>query len=427
MKGEKLLLLMGEIDEKFVEEIKNEKKPKLRYKNLIIAASLLLVVFMGTLINKTFFKEVAKEMESSIHPEKEITEIQPDENLPKLAIREVLGDGMGYEGVSIKELEDLEDGNPWKDYWNLSALPVYKNEYGFTGSFIVGNYTIDEMKKDLKEVAGYYNIDIKDEDLNIEYYDEHEFENSIYGVFEGDKKKIASRITAGEFGVDDYFFEVGRGGSINVNFNDNSAIFTKDKLGIENGYEMDKKQVETLSEFLLEKYPHLLPFKNPIAKIYNNGYDNNGKTGYYLRYYENNEAVVSKFLNYQLGPTIDINVNHTGNISGIRYNLSGAKELVGNYQIISPEEAREKMEIGEFITTVPYEFLGAEYIKKIDLVYLDSLYQEYLIPYYKVYALIPEEGESRTNEDLMHLGIYYVPAVQEKYLENIRVYEGQFN
>lgn len=427
MKGEKLLLLMGEIDEKFIEEIENEKKLKLNYKNLIIAASLLLAVLLGTFINKTFSKEVAKEMNSSIQQEKEFLEIEPDENLHKLSISGVFGDGMGYAGISIKDLEDLENKNPWKDYWNLSALPVYKNKYGFTRGFIVGNYTIDEMKKDIKEVARYYNIDLKDEDLNIEYYNDYEFENKTYGIFKGDRNQVASRITGGKFGVDDYFFEVGRGGNISVTFNDNSAIYTKDELGIQNGYQMTKNQVEILSEYLLEKYPHLLPFKNPISDIYNLGYDNEGGIGYRLRYYEDDKNILSKFLNYQLGPSIDINVNHIGNIFRIQYNLSGANELVGNYPIISPTKAKEKMKRGEFITTVPYDFLGTEYIKKIDLVYMDSLYQEYLIPYYKIYVLIPEEVESRDNQDLMHLGIYYVPAVEEEYLENIPIYDGKFN
>ena len=79
---------------------------------------------------------------------------------------------------------------------------------------------------------------------------------------------------------------------------------------------------------------------------------------------------------------------------------------------------------GNFVTTVPYDFPGGEYVKKVELLYrVDSRY-EYYIPYYRFFVELPEaerEGGMKT------YGAYYVPAVEEKYISNMPLWDGSFN
>ena len=53
---------------------------------------------------------------------------------------------------------------------------------------------------------------------------------------------------------------------------------------------------------------------------------------------------------------------------------------------------------GNFVTTVPYDFPGGEYVKKVELLYrVDSRY-EYYIPYYRFFVELPEaerEGDAK--------------------------------
>jgi len=53
---------------------------------------------------------------------------------------------------------------------------------------------------------------------------------------------------------------------------------------------------------------------------------------------------------------------------------------------------------------------------------MDKIY----LPYYKFYVELPEL-ENRFGHGLKHYGIYYVPAVDGKYIKNMPVYNGNFN
>lgn len=82
------------------------------------------------------------------------------------------------------------------------------------------------------------------------------------------------------------------------------------------------------------------------------------------------------------------------------------------------------MKEGRFITNVPFEFPGVEYIRKPELTYLKSPYQDTLIPYYLMYVELPKEVRE---PGFTPLGIYYVPAIEAEFIEDMNIYEGQFN
>ena len=104
-----------------------------------------------------------------------------------------------------------------------------------------------------------------------------------------------------------------------------------------------------------------------------------------------------------------------------RPNLS---DKVGDYPIISAEEATDLLLNGNYITTVPCSMPGQEYIAGVDLVYRSGKYEEYFMPYYRFYVELPEQEQE---DGLKDYGAYYIPAVLAEYLTNMPVWNGDFN
>lgn len=53
---------------------------------------------------------------------------------------------------------------------------------------------------------------------------------------------------------------------------------------------------------------------------------------------------------------------------------------------------------------------------------MDKIY----MPYYRFYIELPEL-ENSFGSELKHYGIYYVPAVESKYISNMPVWDGSLN
>ena len=102
---------------------------------------------------------------------------------------------------------------------------------------------------------------------------------------------------------------------------------------------------------------------------------------------------------------------------------------VGDYPIITVDEAERLLSAGNYITTVPYEMPGINYVKKVELIYRTSSWEQYFMPYYRFYVELPDAdmpvGTSKNG--IKTYGAYYVPAVEGRYLTDMPVWNGQFN
>lgn len=99
-------------------------------------------------------------------------------------------------------------------------------------------------------------------------------------------------------------------------------------------------------------------------------------------------------------------------------------KIVGNYPIITPKQASELLLNGNFLTSVPYEMPGSEYVRKMELVYRTGEWEEYYMPYYRFYVELPED---ELENGLKTYGVYYVPAVDGTYISNMPTWDGSFN
>ena len=79
---------------------------------------------------------------------------------------------------------------------------------------------------------------------------------------------------------------------------------------------------------------------------------------------------------------------------------------------------------GSYITSVPYDVTDMELVKKTELVYETSDYETYFLPCYQFYVELPEEEKEN---GMKTYGLYYVPAVNGRYLEVFPPSRGVFN
>ena len=114
-----------------------------------------------------------------------------------------------------------------------------------------------------------------------------------------------------------------------------------------------------------------------------------------------------------------------GKLSLIRiYNGLSCAENLGDYPIISTDEAYKLLLKGHYITSVPYAITDAELICKVELVYRNSRTEKTFLPYYRFYVELPE---MRRENGLTDYGAYYVPAIQEEYIRNMPLWDGNIN
>ena len=106
-------------------------------------------------------------------------------------------------------------------------------------------------------------------------------------------------------------------------------------------------------------------------------------------------------------------------------------EEIGQYPLISEEEAAEMLAAGEYITTVPAEYLSEDGITEdrilsCELEYRVSNIDAFCIPYYHYYVQLDRFPENYA-EGLKDYGGYWVPAVHPDYLDPDTVWDGRFN
>ena len=144
---------------------------------------------------------------------------------------------------------------------------------------------------------------------------------------------------------------------------------------------------------------------------------------YDLEFFDMAGSITDQIVNYNFN-RVEFCASEEGTMDLVRIYRPDLSQKVGNYPIISTEEARSLLLNGNYITTVPYEMPGEEYIAKVELVYRDGAYDQYYMPYYKFYVELPEE---KRDHGLKDFGAYYVPAVEGSYLTDMPTWDGSFN
>lgn len=387
--SETLFLILGNIDEELIEKAAPLHKKSTFYpiKKIIpfvtcMAACILAVLFLH---------------------KNPITETLPEE-LPLLTIAEngVLGAGESC-GFLLCDPSELKDANPWSKDAILTTLPVYRS----LDSLMVNTEKRKE-KKDL-EIIRYFNHLLSEEKNIIKRLGKNPdtisfdpvkpYTYSITGIGDG------IRISASNFS------------DICLNFQPAVTLpeeyhFTKDA-----SYE----EIVKAAEYLKTEYHNLINMSFATANIYKMGYDFFGNPPFYqVEFFNAEGSMEEQIINYHFR-TVQFCCDYDGNLSSIRFHDTDLSDKIGDYPIITAEEAKELLLKGNYFNYNNFsaEFPEEDFIIETKLVY-PPWELEYYIPYYRFtieqHGELPDYVKDRT---LRNFEYYYVPAIESTYITNM--------
>ena len=346
---------------------------------------------------------------------------QPGTELPLLSVTYNSSESMGFEGYMAYDISELINANPWNEDMELSTMPVYKNPLTYDTNYSATGADFDKMREFLLDIADRFGLDTNALSITDDVPDEETMQ------------KISEKLQIDGNPVPDGYFDP------------TSLIIKTDGLEIEVNQAMTAKisfdpavplpaeynfthhapyeDIVAVAEYLKTKYKEIIDIDDPQVNIYGGSYNIYAQQGYSIEFFDAGGNDTEQILNYNFNRTA-FYCDDEGKLFLARIYQPDLSEKVGDYPIITLEEAAELLSNGNYITTVPYEMPGSEYVKKAELIYLTREREEYYMPYYRFYVELPE---AKREYGLKDYGAYYVPAVKEEFIANMPTWDGSFN
>ena len=320
--------------------------------------------------------------------------------LPKLPLSVEVTEpaGMGFEGYLAFDSAELVDANPWTKDTKLSALPVYRNLAPLDGAGVPKADPDPARTRDtLLKTAALLGLNPDDVEIDGNPEPGLGFTAQAEGV----------EITAWE------------DRTVTIHFNPAVPLPEGYKFDYSAGYE----DIAAAAEYLKVQYKDLLAMENPQVDISGGDYTIYADQMYSLAFFDEGDSLTDTLLNYNFHRVAFFG-NDEGKLFIIRLFSTDLSEKVGDYPIITPKAAEKLLLEGRYITSVPYELPGKQYVKQVELLYLTGGREEYFMPYYRFLVELPEGAREN---GLNIYGAYYVPAVEESCLTGLPVWDGGFN
>lgn len=403
MRGNDFLDKMNLVDSDFVETA--DEKPMKKKRGWVtwgaMAACAALVIFAGV-------KMLPRQSSEGVT------------RLPMLTLTEDEADGMGYEGYMAHDASELVNANPWHEGVELNKLPVYKNPWLDNGQFAAAEMDFNAMREALLDIAGRLGLDAETLAITDDAPDADA------------QKQIIEKFESTGDTVPEGYFEPTRliaeadGLKIEVDKTLTAEIFFEPAAELPEVYNFTHyasyEEISAVAEYLKDKYSALIGFKNPQISIYGGDYDSYGRQQYLLGFYEKGADNVEQMINYNFN-NVTFFCDDDGRLFLARVSPTNLPQKVGDYPVIPPDEALKLLSDGKYITSVPYDLPGTEFVGKTELIYRIGPRDLYYMPYYRFYVEIPEAA----SDGMKTYGAYYVPAVSEEYISNMPKWDGSFN
>lgn len=314
-------------------------------------------------------------------------------------------------GIDVVDERDLArsepDRNPWDPALRLSALPVYRNPvFPYYVNFVQSNYTDpsvavsgEEMERIVRDTAAALHVEILDEEKTLVKNLDVPEKNQVAPPETSDYVNEIRASCSGQITI-----TVSCYGETRIEFDGRPAL---PGLSASDG---PAERSEKLLVWLSETYPALLGYDDPVCYSTMDGV-------FYV--FQQTGDPVQDILNYRLHTTrIDLYGGSLFSITPENYYLSHA-EYLGDYPVISVEQATEALLCGDYYCRVPDSFLPdgkihADRIFKTELMYSNGIWEsEYFLPYYRFYVLLDPNAINDTYpaDGLQRCGVFYVPAV----------------
>ncbi len=317
----------------------------------------------------------------------------PSPTDPPILLYQSYADGMGFEGISAYDISEIIGTNPWSKESTPSSLPVWYNQSAVNqGGMPQMSYSDDN----LLALAGAAAKKLNEKILS------HEF-STMQVMTEDGFTEYTTAVT-----VQTERFE------IRLNQNGSMSVTSETDIPENPG------TAET-ALLIYDRFASLLDFENPTVSIIT-FYNFNGTPHNEVYLYDAAGDETEQILAY----ADRILVNCTDTWYGIHLDSWACiREFVGEYPIISLEDAADMLLNGYYITTVPETLYGIpESYDHAELVYRTN--DLYIMPYYKFRVPLEEDADKHF-EGKRAWGAYYVPAVSREYLDESTFWDGSFN
>lgn len=399
---EKLFEALGEIDDELLLESEKRRKKK-RLWLWIPAAACICLAAVGS-INHGWGKDIPAKVDLSAA-------------LPMLTISEGV-DSMGFEGYMAYDISELVNGNPWSESADISHLPVYRNRLTYNEYGQAEGGDVDQMQAFMLEIADRLGMSFTITDDTPD---------------EKTQKNITDKFASiGESVPEGYFtpsklIGTDKGMTLEVDASMTAKISFDPAVSLPGAYNFSHfasyKEVSAVAEYLEEEYRDLIAIDNPRRNIYGGDYTIHQQQMYHIEFFDGSGDLTDQIINYNFN-RVAFYCDDEGKLFLARVFQPDLSEVVGNYPIISSEEALALLRNGNYITSVPWEMPGEEYVQKVELIYRAEKALAYYMPYYRFYVELPDAEEEN---GLLTYGAYYVPAVSPEYLTNMPTWDGNFN
>jgi len=396
------------------------------------------------------------------NPSDQVRPTDPDNppglpDLPKLPVNTYLGT-FGFEGYLAYDISELQNGNPWTENNDLTSMPVFANPHEYNGAGApVNGMSAEELLAEAEKIAGLFDLEIlslytepeqgeierKIWQMEADGWSAEQIRDNIESYtaiaecsgaqirIEGDGHIILT-LTPDTFHLGK---EIGKLGDYE-NFTISFLHFYKTADGsmhnaglpLPDGYSFayvnaSYKQVMDVMRYLMAEYGGFMEIKEPgydLAADYTFSGDLHRLE---TSVFENAGSLADRILSYNFRRLyfLPTGLNMLG---AIKYYNADLSQKIGDYPIITAEEARRLLLEGHYITSVPDALPGEEYIARVELIYRTGRLDTVFMPYYRFLVELPAEA---LENGLKTFGAFYVPAVRSEYLENMPVWDGRFN
>lgn len=351
-----------------------------------------------------------------MHTEQEAPRPDPA-GLPRLPLSEEVAhpSAMGYEGYMAYDVSELVSGTPWRETDDLQILPVYRNPvvYDMAGA-PVANIDLEAMEARALEVANRLGIAVEIQDSTPTQEEIDAVREKLGEIPEGYFDPV--EVTA-----------VGDGVKIEVSADLTVSIYFEPALelpeGYNFGYHAPYEDMRNVADYLLDRYRGLLAMDDPQIRVVDGDYTYAGEQMYSIIAFDGAGGKTQRLLHYSFARA-RFSCDDEGRLWIIRLGGADLSQKAGDYPVITPKAAEKLLVEGRYITNVPHELPGAEYVRDVELLYLSGRREQYFMPYYRFLVELPQEERENGLKDY---GAYYVPAVAEEYLVGLPVWDGGFN
>lgn len=354
----------------------------------------------------------------------ETAETQPDSvRLEILQIPELYA-GFGFGGFSVNDISEYRSGNPWSPDMELTTLPVYKNSaYDPTRAGVPRGLTEAEMQERLTNLTERLGLTLLSSETQ---WDEVYLQRD-----DTEKQRLPISIEAQT-----------DGGTLRIFADGDTTYFpSDDRTALPDEYRFTESStthdeaMATLA-YLAETYNSLFGFKDPVS-VTCCTYGVQGEMSRSYGLYDAGSSAEEAILNYNFrcvtfeSDEYDLEKEHrdeAGGLYAIRLPYGEILgEKLGDYPIITAEEATELLLSGYGQSSVPQEYPAptAETVDHVELVYRQGPSEELLLPYYRFDVRLPDGTISKVS-GMKDYGVYYVPAVAAEYVADMPTYDGWF-